>query len=467
MSGGDTVRNRLGDPAQDRGPELRALDPVPEGVRHGRASDTGWLWFAANLGLPPWSLGILGIALGLSDAGAITAILVANALGAALLAAVSMLGPETGEPAIALTRHILGGRANRLPSILNALSCMGWYAVNAVLGGEALALLLHVAFPIALALITVALLAAAVYGHDWVHRVERYLGYALIVLFAVMALRLLTASVHTLAGAAASPGAAGAGTWILMVAIVASYLLSWGPYATDYSRYLPKSTGRRSVFSATGLGAFVSTTVVELLGVWVAARVGTSGSPVAAMVRAMGPWAMPLLLAATLGTITANALNVYTGSLSFLSAGVRLSRPVAAVLFALAAGAVAYLGANGYYSNYEDFLLLISYWVAPWIGIVLARSLPARRGFRTVAAKTDRIKLFVVFLVGLAISVPFMDQTLYEGPIAKLLGGGDIGYWVGLIVAFGLTRIVIGGARTADRSTQHEGQVPTTGDVAL
>lgn len=430
-------------------PEFRALDAVPESVRHGRASDTGWLWLAANLGLPPWSLGVLGLALGMSVTGALTAIVVANILAALLLGAVSMLGPETGTPAIVLTRRLFGERANRLPSVLNALSCMGWYAVNAVLGAEALSLLLHVALPASLGLITIFLLAAAIYGHDLVHRVERYLGYVLVVLFAVMAARLATAGGHpALFGVTAS---AGAGTWVLMVAIVASYLLSWGPYATDYSRYLPRTTGRQRVFSATAVGAFVSTTAVEVLGVWAAFRVGTSGTPVATVVRAMGPWAVPLLVAVVLGTVTANALNVYTGSLSSLSAGIRLSRPVAAVLFALVGGLVAYLGANGYYANYEDFLLLISYWVAPWIGIVLARSLPGARGVRAVASRVGRLRLFWVFLASLALSIPFMDQTLYEGPVAKWLGGGDIGYWVGLVLAFVLTRWVVGRDEEAPR----------------
>lgn len=442
----DAQTSRAGAARTGLRPELRALEPVPATERHGRSGDTGWLWLAANLGLPPWSLGVLGLALGLSVAGAVSAILVANVVAAVLLAGVSMLGPETGEPAIALTRHLLGARANRLPSVLNALSCMGWYAVNAVLGGEALAMLLGIGLPLALGIMTLALLVTAIYGHDVVHRVERYLGYALLVLFAVMAVRLLTAH---LSGAPA-PGHAGAGMWILMVAIVASYLLSWGPYATDYSRYLPKAVGRPPVFWATTVGAFVSTTAVELLGVWAAARVGTGGSPVAAVVRAMGPWSAPLLLAVVLGTITANALNVYTGSLSSLSAGVRLSRPVAAVVFAVAGGVVAYLGASGYYTNYEDFLLLISYWVAPWIGIVLAQSLPARRGFRAVQQGARRLALFGVFLVGLLVAIPFMDQTLYEGPIAKMLGGGDIGYWVGLGVAFALTRLVMGRAGRED-----------------
>ena len=36
---------------------------------------------------------------------------------------------------------------------------------------------------------------------------------------------------------------------------------------------------------------------------------------------------------------------------------------------------------------------------------------------------------------GFAASIPFMDQTLYVGPVANALGGADIAYLVGFVVA--------------------------------
>ena len=428
--------------------EQRALDPVPSDARTGRAHDSGWLWFAANLGLPPWSLGVLALALGMSGPQALAAIVIGNLIGSALVAATASLGPETGLPAITLGRRLFGPLANRFPSLLNALSCLGWYAVNAVLGGEALARLFGLPLLWGLVLLTAALALVAAVGHDLVHRVERVSAYALAALFLFTGLRLL--AVH--GGLAARlvdthAAGAGAGTFLLAVAIIASYLFSWAPYATDYARYLPERTARRDVFRPSFWGGFAATTGVEILGLLTALAVGTSGSPVAALARGMGAWAAPAMVAAVLGTLTANALNVYTGGLSVLSAGIRLGRPAVAALFAVAGGVAAYIGARGFYLGYENFLLLISYWVAAWVGVILAWALGRGRGRPWTAFDGAlRVRLLLAFLVGLAATVPFMDQTLYEGPVARLLGGGDLGYWAGLIVAFALARMAFAGA---------------------
>lgn len=446
------------------GLEQEALEPIPQGRRSGRPQDGGWLWFAANLGLPPWSLGVLAIALGMSPLQALAAVLVGNLVGAALMAALAGLGPESGLPAIALGRGLFGPVANRLPSLLNAVSCLGWYAVNAVLGGEALSLLFGWPLVWGLVVLTAALAAVAAIGHDLVHRLERIAAYALAALFLFTAVRLVVlhpALASHLGGTAASAGAS-AGTFVLAVAIVASYLFSWAPYATDYARYLPRSATRRAVFAPTFVGAFVGTTAVEALGVLTALAVGTAGSPVAVLARAMGSWAAPAMAAAVLGTVTANALNVYTGGLSSLSAGLRLGRPAVAALFAALGGIVAYVGARGFYLGYENFLLLISYWVAPWIGVILAYALVRERDSEVFAVAPGlRLRLFGAFLVGLVATVPFMDQTLYEGPVARLLGGGDLGYWAGLLVAFALARVVLRPApATAARTTPADAAPP-------
>jgi purine-cytosine permease-like protein len=42
------------------------------------------------------------------------------------------------------------------------------------------------------------------------------------------------------------------------------------------------------------------------------------------------------------------------------------------------------------------------------------------------------------FLVGLATMVPFMSLSFYTGPVPSAIGGADLSFWVGLIVAGGL-----------------------------
>ncbi len=421
-------------------PELRALEPVPASERHGRPSSVGWLWFAANMSLPPWYLGVLALILGLDVAQSVIAVVVANVVGCAMMAAVAIFGPETGLPSIPLTRRVFGIFGNDLPSLLNAVSCLGWYTVNAVVGAFALSSLLHIPFFPSLIIVALLLILVAWYGHDLVHVVERYASYVLLILYVIMAIRLasLPASPAALK-AVAHPGTVG--DFLLVVAVNASYVFSWAPYATDYARYLPLETPRRHVFWSTFLGSFVSCVFVEILGVFTAQAVGTSGTPTAVLTRSMGPLAIPALLAVVVGTITANVLNVYTGAISSLSLGVPVRRTWMAVIFGLVGGALALLGSGGFSGNYENFLLLISYWVAPWIGIVLAWAV-VRPKLSEVHAAQQRW-LLGAFIVGIVSTIPFMDQTLYEGPVAKALGGGDIGYWVGFVVAFVLGWLVL------------------------
>jgi nucleobase:cation symporter-1, NCS1 family len=41
----------------------------------------------------------------------------------------------------------------------------------------------------------------------------------------------------------------------------------------------------------------------------------------------------------------------------------------------------------------------------------------------------------IPYLIALAAQVPFLDQTLYTGPMVKVLGGADISWIVGFVVA--------------------------------
>jgi nucleobase:cation symporter-1, NCS1 family len=56
-------------------------------------------------------------------------------------------------------------------------------------------------------------------------------------------------------------------------------------------------------------------------------------------------------------------------------------------------------------------------------------------------------------VIALAAQVPFIDQTLYVGPLVKPLGGADISWLVGFVVA-GVLYLL------ATRLTGGFGQVP-------
>lgn len=404
-------------------PEQYGIDPVPAAARHGSPGSLFSLWFAANLGIPAWFLGVLGVELGLGWAAALAAVLVGSAIGALLLALTSRLGPLSGLAQLVQSRTSFGRRGAYLPAALNWISCLGWFAVNSVLGGAMTAQVLHLPFVFGLLALSLLQVVVSLIGHDFVHRVESVASILLLITFAFFSWR----AVGSLP--AATAGGFSFGTFALEVAITASYLFSWAPYASDYSRYLPEKTPGARIFWMAFLGAFLSSAWVEAIGVLLASRLHMA-SAVPLLRAASGGFVVFVFAAGILGTVSANVLNIYTGATSLLTLDVRLSRSAATIVVGALGAVMAYLGARGFSAAYENFLLLISYWVAPWLGVVLVEG-TRRRG----PDEQDVRPGLYAFLIGLLASVPFMSQALFEGPVARALGGGDLAYYVGLGVA--------------------------------
>jgi NCS1 family nucleobase:cation symporter-1 len=127
--------------------------------------------------------------------------------------------------------------------------------------------------------------------------------------------------------------------------------------------------------------------------------------------------------------------------LSLQAAGLRVWRPASAgVVAVLSFIATLYLYYNNFSSTVENYLLVITYWIGPWAAIVLL-DWRARKGnvdgSRAVefSMLPTGLNALIALVVGFVVSIPFMDQTLYVGPAATALGGADIAYLVGFIVA--------------------------------
>jgi NCS1 family nucleobase:cation symporter-1 len=78
--------------------------------------------------------------------------------------------------------------------------------------------------------------------------------------------------------------------------------------------------------------------------------------------------------------------------------------------------------------------LLLLYWIAPWAGIVLADWLLYRGARRPPAWGAGALIFCIVTPLTIAL---FSSTEIYTGPIAKFLGGTDIGFFVGFFAAAG------------------------------
>src|SRR6266404_3623886 len=442
MSKFSSVENRV-----EAGGEygMQVLTVEPHGIeqdsaseRHGRPRALFTLWLSANMGLPVWLVGALAVIFGLGFADGVIAILVGNIIGCSLLALTASMGPEIGMPQLSFTRHSFGLRGAYLPAFLNWVSASGWYAVNSIVGSLAIARLTTLPFWVSLLVLTVAQMVLGIYGYNLIHRFEAISAVLLAIIFLVMSVIALPQAHFGLSSKL--PFADHLGLFVLTTTAVASYVFSWSPYASDYARYLPKDTSKWRVFGAVFAGSFIGCVWLQVLGAAVA-TIGLNLAPIDLVVKIMGLLWVPALIAVLLGTMAANALNIYTGALSLLTLDVPIKRWISVIATGILGGALALYGVNGLSGKYENFLLLISYWIGPWLAIVFVdfflhpgQARRTARYLRIVGAVIEWPGL-AAFLIGLAVSIPFMDSTIYEGPIAIALHGADIAYYIGFVVA--------------------------------
>jgi NCS1 family nucleobase:cation symporter-1 len=126
-----------------------------------------------------------------------------------------------------------------------------------------------------------------------------------------------------------------------------------------------------------------------------------------------------------------------------MALGIRLptrsARAAVALVFGVAGLIVAFDGLNDV-SKYENFLLIISYWIAPWLGVVFVDWLLRRR--RDIQAMIgDRRYLNwagpIAMAVGASISIwLFSNQTKYVGVVVERHPHvGDITFEVGFAIS--------------------------------
>ena len=454
-----SVLTRDGMPSHegDLSVEGHGFEPIPESAHYGSASRVFTVWFAPNLVPAAFFIGTL-VTLNFLKLGFVTALLaiiVGNIVGSVLVGVLATMGPRTGMAQMPLAR-LAYGKSIIVPGILNWISCIGWDGINSLFGAYAVTILIPaVPFWLALLVIVIAQGALGVLGYEAIHQFERYASVALAVMFVVLTIGVLGKGTTSLTDGMA--GLDQVGAFLAYVAIVASFVLAWALYASDYTRYLPRDTSPSRIFLWTVLGLSLASGWLEILGLLVATKAtgGESSQTIFDVLNGglLGALAMVAIFG---GTVAVNAMNDYTGSLSLQAAGVRVPRVVSAIAVAILGFLFTlYLYSNiaEYAGKFWNFLLFLSYWIAPWAGVVVADWW--LRGRRANAARlVDFGRLptgttaLLALVVGFVVSVPFQNSSLgydiatnYSWlPInwvtVNVLHGADIAYYVGFAVSF-------------------------------
>lgn len=422
--------------------ETRGLLPVPAAERHGPTWRIATVWFSANMVPPTFFLGTLAAAdfIGLGFMSGLFAILLGNLIGATMTGLMATMGPKTGMPQLALGR-LSFGKLNVVPAFLNFGMMVAWTAVDTFFGAAAFSLLTGLPFWVGAVAVIIPMAIIVTIGYEAIMQFQKYMAVVLTVVFVVVAFRVV--QVGDFSRADVVTGADWNGSFILMVTISASFAMSWSVFGSDYTRYLPKKTSSAKVFLYASGGLFVACAWLEILGLAVAHLVvGSSVGTIRDEVLGGGLLGAIAMIAIFLGIVSVNNLNNYTGSLSLLTAGFKIPRPVSAIGVAVIALFVTlWLESQQFDQAFSNYLLLISYWVAPFGAVVLADWWLRRRrarvsGLQQLKALHTGWPAMSAFLLGFVASIPFMNTDLYQGPIAvEVLHQGDIAYYIGFIVA--------------------------------
>jgi len=427
--------------------EPTGAEPVPDAGRHGRPLQLLWTWTSPNMEFATVFIGVLAVGIfGLSFWSAVLAIVLGTALGSVAHGFLGLRGPRFGVPQMVAGRSAFGFRGNALPAGLNALSAgIGWFAVNSVSASYALSSLLHWRLLPCLFVVAVAQIAVAFLGHNFIHTAEKYTFPVLTAVFLVTSIVLL-AKAHPSAadGSHAAPGA-----FLLTTGAAFGYAAGWTPYGSDYTRYLARDTSRWKVALWPGLGVFASCVLLEIVGGASATLAAPEGSTLTgAFIHPLPEWLGKLtLLAIAVGGIAANALNIYSGALSFVAMGIQLPaavrRATVALVFGVAGTAVAWSGLHDSGHRYENFLLVITYWIGPWLAVVFLDAWlgRARPDAETAALLADRSYRNwsgpLAMAAGTAAGVLlFSNQTDFQGLVPRHYAQvGDIAFAAGFVVA--------------------------------
>jgi len=147
-------------------------------------------------------------------------------------------------------------------------------------------------------------------------------------------------------------------------------------------------------------------------------------------------------LVIALGSVASNAMNDYSGSLALQTVGVRVRRPVSAVVVVVIAFAlIMWLHSGDMATRFQGVLLFVSYWIPAFVAIVTIDWRYRSAGRDTVdpvaevTPRTDAVVALAAFFVAFAAAVPFMHTNLIVGPVATALHGADLAYFVNFLVA--------------------------------
>jgi NCS1 family nucleobase:cation symporter-1 len=362
----------------------------------------------------------------------------------------SAQGPRLGVPQMIQSRGQYGFAGAVLVIAIAVFMYVGFFASNLILGGQSVNQLVHgISTSWGIVICAVGSLLITVFGYDMIHAVNRW---AVVLFGGVMILSLIfIVGVHGLPGNFLSTGHFSGGGFLSSVSLGVLWQIAYAPYVSDYSRYMPPDNRAGSTFWNSYWGTVIGTILPMLLGAVVGVA-STNPDQIAELHTLSGGVGWLVMIVFALGIMDTNSINLYGGVLCSITTGQTFARNwipgarVRAILSVAIVGLSLILAIglqSDFLTNYTNFILLLLYVLIPWTAINLVDYYLIRHGEYDVEAFFDpsggpyggvNAIGIGVYLVGIAVEVPFMSTELYTGPAAKAMDGTDLSWIVGLVI---------------------------------
>ncbi|MEU6357307.1 cytosine permease [Streptomyces sp. NPDC047072] len=376
--------------------ETHGLDVIGDAERKGTPRTLFWPWFGANVSVLGLSYGAFVLGFGIGFRQALVAGIIGIVFSFLLCGFVAVAGKRGSAPTMVLSRAAYGVRGNRLPSVVSWVLTVGWETVLCALATLATATVFDRlgwgggtgTQVIALIVVAGLTVVGGVMGFDVIMRLQTLITVVTGVL-TVVYVALVADHIHWSTVSAIPSGSAqdfiGA-----LVFMMTGFGLGWVNAAADYSRYLPRGSAGRGVVGWTTFGASVAPLLLLVFGLLLAGSSATlnkavAADPIGALTTILPTWFLvPFAVVAVLGLVGGAVLDIYSSGLALLSAGLRIPRPLAALVdgvLMIAGSIYIVFVADDFLGQFMGFLTTLGVPIAAWCGIFLADLALRRRDY--------------------------------------------------------------------------------------
>jgi NCS1 family nucleobase:cation symporter-1 len=386
MSETVTPGSRL-EQARRLGVETTGIEIIDEAERTAKPSDLFWPWFAANVSVFGISYGTFVLGFGISFWQAAVVTVVGVVVSFVLCGIIAIAGKRGSAPTMVLSRAAFGVDGQKVPGVVSWLVSIGWETFLAILAVLATATIFDqlgwsggtATKVVATVVVALLIVSASVAGYHVIMRMQSVLtwitGIATIVYVAL--------TVDEIDWPAVSDLPSGSTQQMVgaLVLVMTGFGLGWINIAADWSRYQHRDARGAAIVGWNTFGGAIAPVLLVTFGLLLAGSseelaAGIVADPIGTLGTLLPTWFLvPFLLTAILALVSGAVLGIYSSGLTLLSLGVRIPRPMAALLD----GVILTLGtiyvvffATSFIEPFQSFLITLGVPLAAWAGIMIA-----------------------------------------------------------------------------------------------